>query len=536
MNFIHNMKLRTKINWLVFLNVGFVLLLTCSSFAYLIIQRKFDETGERALMLARTVASMPAIVEAFGTPDPSAVIQPLAEQIRLRTGAQYVVVGNMNLIRYSHPNPEQLGNHMVGEDNDLVLQGQDSITEATGTLGLAIRGKSPVWDANHRQIGVVSVGFLEGAIWKQIEQFLDQIALIALAALLFGLAGAYLLSGHIKKQMLNMEPWEIAFITEEQSAILESIREGIIAVNESGRIITCNREALKILNRDAGEVIGKNIRFVLPNSRLPEVLERGEPHKDEQMIIGSHLVVVNRVPVRLKGKVIGAVSTFRDKLQLDRIDEKLADIGQYVDTLRSQRHEFMNKLHLISGLIQLKEYDTAKEVIEEVNEDYQKTLDFFLANLKDPAIVGILIGKMHRAKELGIALRIDAASSIPAVCPHREIVVTFLGNAIENAFEAIQGAPRQEASPPPAISVLLKEEAKEIVLSVADTGPGVDPELIERIFEDGVSTKGEGRGLGLALLSKLIANAGGKLRLSTSKAGTMLSANLPLQERGGLHE
>ncbi|KIL37143.1 hypothetical protein SD70_31075 [Gordoniibacillus kamchatkensis] len=526
------MKLRTKINWLVFLNIGFVLLLTCSSFAYLIIQRKFAETGERALMLAQTVAGMPAIVEAFGTPDPSVAIQPLAEQIRIRTGAEYIVVGNMNLIRYSHPNPEQLGGRMVGEDNDLVLKGQDSITEATGTLGLAIRGKSPIWDANHRQIGIVSVGFLEGAIWKQINEFLGEVVLIALAALLFGLAGAYLLSGHIKKQTLGMEPWEIAFLTEKQSAILESIREGIIAVNDGGKIMTCNREALKILNMEAGDVIGKNIRFVLPNSRLPEVLERGEPHKDEQMIIGNHLVVANRVPVRLKGKVIGAVSTFRDKLQLDQIDEKLADIGQYVDTLRSQRHEFMNKLHLISGLIQMKEYDTAKDIIEVVNEDVQHTLDFFLANLKDPAIVGILVGKMHRAKELGIALHVDAASSVPPVCPHREIIVTFLGNAIENAFEAIQGAPRLEGSSPPAVSVLLKEEAEELVLSVADTGPGVDPALGGRIFEDGVTTKGEGRGLGLALLSKLIGNVGGKLRLTSSESGTTLTASLPLQAGG----
>jgi sensor histidine kinase regulating citrate/malate metabolism len=530
MSFIKNMKLRTKINLLVFLNVGFVLLLTVFASAYLIIDRKFQETGEQALMLAKTVASMPEIVRAFDSPNPSAVIQPLAESIRVKTGAQFIVVGNMNLIRYSHPNPEQLGKHMVGEDDEQVLKGRDSITEAIGTLGMSIRGKSPIWDGNHRQVGIVSVGFLVETIWKQLYGFLAEIVLIGLAALLFGLGGAYLLSGHIKKQILNMEPFEIAFKTQEQSAILESIREGIIAVNADGRIITCNREAQKILGMEPEEVIGKNIRFVLPNSRLPEVLEKGVPHKDQPMIIGNSLVVVNRVPVYLKNRVIGAVSTFRDKLQLDHIDQKLADIGQYVDSLRSQRHEFMNKLHLISGLIQMKEYDTAKEIIRETNEEYQHTLNFFLAHIRDSAIVGILIGKMHRAKELGIDLQVDADSVISSPCPYREIVITFLGNAVENAFEAIQSV-RHPVNP--SINVLLREESDRLTLRVSDTGPGVDPALGLSVFEDGVSTKGEGRGLGLAILSKLVANAGGKLRLTTSENGTTLEALLPKPNQGG---
>ena len=123
------------------------------------------------------------------------------------------------------------------------------------------------------------------------------------------------------------------------------------------------------------------------------MLTDGKPQYDQPILIGNSLVVASRVPVVLAGKVIGAVSTFRDKLELDQIDRRLTDIGRYLDTLSSQRHEFMNKLHLISGLIQMSDYDSAKSVIDQVNEEYQSAVEFYLARIRDTAIVGILIGK-----------------------------------------------------------------------------------------------------------------------------------------------
>lgn len=242
------LTLRLKINLLVFLNITFVLFLVLSAFIYIIVERKFSETSDHALFLARTVATLPQVDEAFQAPDPSAIIQPLAERFRQNTQAEFVVVANMNLIRYSHPNPEEIGKPLDGEDsfNDKnVLQGQEIRATAVGSLGLTVRAKTPIYDSNHRQIGLVSVGFLAQDIWKQIYEVVIKIAGIGIGALIFGLVGAYLLSGHIKRQIFNMEPSEIAYISQEQSAILDSIREGIIAVNSEGEITTCNMEAKK---------------------------------------------------------------------------------------------------------------------------------------------------------------------------------------------------------------------------------------------------------------------------------------------------
>ncbi|MCM0082557.1 sensor histidine kinase [Geomonas sp. Red32] len=522
------MSLRSKINGLVSLTIFFVLAMVVSATWYLVVDLTFRETGERALVVARTVAGLPEVVKAFADPDPSRTIQPLAEMIRRDTGAEFVVVSNLKLIRYSHPNPAEIGHHMVGEDNAEVLKGKESITRATGTLGYSVRGKAPVFDASHRQIGVVSTGFLVHNVRANVSSLLFKLLGIAAVALLAGLAGSYLLSGHVKRQILNMEPGEIAFSVQEQAAILEAIREGIIAVNAEGIVVSCNHEAKKMLGREREELAGSHIADLLPNTRLPEVLRDGLPQYDQPMVVGNTLAVVSRVPVVLGGKVIGAVSTFRDKVALEQIDRRLADIGRYVDTLRSQRHEFMNKLHLISGLIRMSDYDSATAVIDQVNEEYQKAMEFYLARIRDTAIAGILVGKTHRAGELGIQLEVSSESLVSEHCPHREVVVAVLGNAIENAFDALQ-----PFSTGGKVSVLVREETDRVRVEVADSGPGVDPSVAGRIFEDGVTTKGEGRGLGLALVKKMVESCGGEIGVTGREGETMVRVVLPTS--GGLN-
>jgi two-component system, CitB family, sensor kinase len=533
------MTIRTKMNLLVLINTLVTLVLVLTGFSYMVIRTHFQEKGEEALGLAKAIANMPAIVGAFHTPNPSATIQPLTEQIRNQTGAEFIVIGNMQLIRYSHPNPDEIGKRMVGNDDALVLQGQPSISEAVGTLGLSIRGKAPVFDQSSKEIGVVSVGFLVKNIWQQIFVSLFKMAGLGTAGLAISFLGANLLSGHLKKQIFNMEPGEIAFLALEQAAILESIYEGILAINSEGRITACNQHAKRMLGLSSSEVLGEKIADVIHHPRLCEILEGGATGKtvgvDLPMIIGNTLVVVHPVPVLLNDQSIGAVATFRDKMELDQFDERLADVNRYVDALRSQRHEFMNRLHTISGLIQLREYDLVQEYIADINEDQQRTLEFFMARIKDSAVVGTLIGKLHRAKELGVQLIIDSKSQLSDPCPHREIVVTILANAIENALEAMSYQPQnaehqssqQQGDDSRRVTVYIDDGTENLVVNVGDTGPGIDPHLGNRVFEDGISTKGQGRGFGLALLSQLVLSINGKLAIESSQAGAILEAVLP---------
>lgn len=526
MGALKNMTLRSKIVWLVSLNIFLMMFLMISAVFYLVIEDEFNDAGSHALTMSRVVAGMPQVIQAFKTQDPARTIQPIVEQVRTLSGAEFIVVGNMNLIRYSHPDPKKIGLRMVGEDNEIVLAGKESVTRARGTLGLSVRGKTPIFDADHHQIGIVSTGMLAVKVWGNLRSYFVKISAIGVIALLFGVFGAFLLSDHVKRQLFEMEPHEIAFATNEQAAILEAIREGIIAVNSSGHIVSCNREAKKMLGMENRDLTGRELKDVLPTTRSQEVLTSGIPQYDQPTIIGNTLAIVNRVPVILAGQVIGAVCTFRDKMQLDKIDQRMVDIGRYVDTLRSQRHEFMNKLHLISGLIQMSEFDMARTVIEQVNEEYQNAVQFYLARIRDAAIVGILVGKTHRAAELDIQLAVLPESAISEMCPHREIVVTILGNTIDNAFESITRSDALREGQP-VVTVLMQEDEGRVLIEVADNGPGIDPVIREHIFEDEATTKGTGRGFGLSLVSRLVTNVGGTIDCDSSPQRTVIRVNLP---------
>ena len=155
------MSLKDKINLLVSLNLFFVLAMVISAVSYLVVDSAFREAGERALMVARTVAALPQLVRAFREPEPSLNIQPLAESIRRSTGAA-VHRGQQpgaDPLQPSQPCRNRQA-HGGGGQRRGAAGARRASPRSTGTLGYSVRGKAPVFDANRRQIGVVSVGFL----------------------------------------------------------------------------------------------------------------------------------------------------------------------------------------------------------------------------------------------------------------------------------------------------------------------------------------------------------------------------------------
>ena len=314
------------------------------------------QIGQRALAVAKTVAEIPELVAAFDIAEPATVIQPIAEAVRVQTGATFVVVGNRESIRYSHPLPDRLGQRMVGEDNEPALErGEAYVSRATGSLGPSIRGKVPVFDGEGGIVGVVSVGFLADEIEQRVAEALVPNRVLMVLVALLGLGGAVWIASRFKRVILGLEPHEIARRLEETDAILESIHEGIVAVNAVGDITLLNHAARRFLPDDALALdpVGRPVRDVLPKSRLTEVLENGEAQFDSETWIGDQLVVVNRVPINVEGQIEGAVATFRSRMEILELSRSLIEVRRFADELRAQAHEFSNKLHTIAGLLQL---------------------------------------------------------------------------------------------------------------------------------------------------------------------------------------
>lgn len=475
-----------------------------------------SEIGKNALNIAQSVAALPSIRRGLTDPDPVASILPVAEAVRLATGAAFVVVGDDEGVRVAHPEPDRIGLPMVGGDNAPALEdGQAYVSVATGSLGRSMRGKAPVFSEQGEVIGIVSVGFMlshiEGVLW----QYTVRVLIILAAALLLGGIGALLLAQSIKRAIHGMEPEEIGALVQQRGAILGAIREGIVAIGADGRIEVANETASRLV---PGLVPGAPILSVLPHSRLPHVLQTGEPEFDEEMLINDTLIVVNRVPVRIGDRITGVVATFRDRHELDRLYRELSDIRRYTETLRAQAHEFANTLQAVSGMLQLGEHEEAVDFIQVITAEHRELVEGLPEALHDPAVTGLLLGKWAQAAELHCRLLIDSDSKVDGKYLDSALLVRILGNLIDNAFDAVQELPAEERQ----VRVHVSTSDGDVRIEVEDSGRSIRPSKADHIFNPGFSTKGPNRGLGLALVLQLVRNAGGTVRVWTSSLGGAL--------------
>lgn len=203
------------------------------------------------------------------------------------------------------------------------------------------------------------------------------------------------------------------------------------------------------------------------------------------------------VPVKSQDRVIGAITTFRDKTEVSQLMQRLDGMVNYVDALRAHTHEFMNKLHVILGLLNIKRYDKLEEYILQTAHHYQTDIGTIQSKVKSPVVAGFLLGKINRAKEAGVTLTLADESQIPDTASEEQVAVliTALGNLIENALDAMEG--QQEGE----IGLLLHYQNGWLSCEVSDDGPGIDPTQLESIFTKGFSTKVKTAALGCSLLA-----------------------------------
>jgi two-component system CitB family sensor kinase len=472
--------------------------------------------------VAKITANDPELRAAFRAPDPSRLIQPIAENVRRQTGAEFVVVGNRDGIRYAHPLADRIGKEMVGGDNELgLVHGQSYVSKAIGSLGPSLRGKAPVKDEQGNVIGIVSVGFLLSDIEAAIRDYRSKVFLIMGIALLCAVLGAIGLSRYLKRAILGLEPEEIASLYVERNAMLESVREGIVAIDKNNRITMMNQAAIRILGLPQGDYQHKPILEVLPDSRMPEILETGEYQLDTETVVSGKEIIVNRLPIKLGGQVVGVVTSFRGKSEIDQLAAELSQARRYADVLRAQTHEFHNLLYTISGLLQLGSTQEAVELITHETSFQQELILFVAKNIPDPLIGALLLGLHDRAKELKIQFQIHPDSRLQALPSslNRQQLIILLGNLVQNAFEAVNDFGQEKK----VVEVYLSDAGEEILFEVEDSGPGVADDLRDRLFERGFSTKpGRQRGLGLYKVQGIVKEMGGYILIGKSELGGAL--------------
>ena len=484
----------------------------------------------RALNVAESVAGMPSVREALRDSDPSRTLQPLAEGMRKASGASFIVITGPDGTRYSHPNPSLIGKK-VDENPASVLAGHSFVGIQRGTLGSSARGKVPIFDGTGKVVGMVSVGFLETELWKQLMTDLGQLILALLVAVGLAVIGSLLLARHLKRQTFGLEPQEIAALLEQREASLHGIREGTVATDLEGRVTLINDEARRLL-RLPEDVQGKRLIDVLPAGRVREVLDGQVTGADESVLAADRVLVVSRMPVVVRGRTIGYVATFRDRTELEGLLRELDNARSVTEALRAQAHDFSNRLHTIAGLIELGRYEEAMQLTTESSSVSQELTESLLERVADPVLGALLLGKSAVAAERGIAFRLSPDSRLDGDAGHPRDLITVVGNLIDNALEAVASSPN---GGPRWVEVSIHKTDGELEISVHDSGPGIGAADSQRIFSEGYTTKvaapGARRGLGLALVRQVAARRGGEVNVA-NQGGAVFTVRLPLEPNG----
>jgi len=519
-NFLLPRTLHGRMLLLMFLLLGALVSITWLMVSMLVSSILEEYIGRNALNVSKTVSLTTVVHEGLKNKN-STQIQLYAESVRKATGARFVVVGDHEGRRYSHPVPERIGKLMVGGDNPRALErGEAYVSKAVGTLGPSMRGKVPIFANSGKVIGVVSVGYLQETVESVTEGYLQRVLLWVFGLFLLGGIGTWLIARNVKQSIFGLEPVEIARLFRERNAILDSIREGVVAINDKGQVTMLDHEAAKILKIPPESGIGTSIESILPQTRMLEVLKSGEEQFDQEMIIGGIEVIVNRVPIWQNDRVAGVVSSFRRKDEIDRMAQELTQIQEYSEVLRTQTHEYSNKLHTLAGLIQLGSHQEALDLIGRETSGYQELLGTLAETVPEPLLSAIILGKYNRAQELRINFQLDPESrmiDIPKKI-NRGKIVTILGNLLENALEAAQ----ENTSGKRTVLLSMTDFGNDLIFEVEDSGSGIEDESVDLSLQHGFTTKsGTGRGIGLSLVHENLKYLGGHLTVVRSSLGGM---------------
>lgn len=525
-------SLRTIIIFIVMISTFISLIASGILIRNYVVNQKIHQVEEKIKLITDMVARQPEIIQALETPANNETdIQQLASDIMKDTQVDFVVVLDKNLIRLSHPDQTALGKPFSNiPDAKLALDGKSHFSTKEGILGEGTRYFTPVKDNQGNVIGVICVGLRSITIDAELEEAHTKLLIGLFLGLSVGILGATYGAYRIKKIIFNLEPYEIANLVYDKELVEQEITESILAINLNKQIILMNKEAQKLLKK-----IDSSYNLKL-NDFLPEKLYEAlfesvfiskQKIKDQRLSIDPLNIVVNTSPIFAKNKFRGAVVTFRDQSDLTLLIQQLSGTEQYIDSLRAQTHEFMNKMQVIMGMIELKQYDDVSRYINKLHNNFQAEVGYITDKVKSAAIAGYLLGKAGEAQEQKITFILDPNSYLPELTESADIheLLQILGNVLTNAFDAVKLEFVKEVT----LSLNFDSEEEIIIITISDNGCGIDLSYANQIFNNKFSTKSTNRGYGLYMVHKTITSRAGLIEFSSTKdLGTEFYIEFPI--------
>ena len=478
--------------------------------------------GRRALSAAEALGNNPTVRALLPDAEPrvGSALPAVAESVRTVSGSSQVALARLDRTVVASSDPAILGQQLeLGASR--VTEGRAWTGVVGGGAATVLSAHVPVLNDAGEMIGIASISRNYPTTLERLGDAVPNLLTYLGVASVLGVAGSLMLSRRVKRQTLGMEPSEITGLVENREAMVRGLKEGVVALDPHERVTVANDSARELLGLPA-DCVGRKLASLTVDPALKVVLTRDQPDPDQLVLVGERLVVLNRVPIRSRGREIGSVTTLRDRTELSSLERELGATRTATDTLRAQAHEFANQLHVISGLIQIGEYDSVVQFVNGATVDRTRLNDEVTGRIHDPALAALLIAKSSLATERGVALQLDPASALRPVSDElSRDLATVAGNLVDNAFDAVTGLP--EAS----VRVLVEDNGDQVTVTVRDNGPGIPAGAAEDIFRQGFTTKASmregGRGFGLALSRVVCRRSGGDLTVA-NRNGAVFTA------------
>ena len=483
--------------------------------------------------VAEAIAQSPLLGEKSSDAVSSAVLTEYLDSLRdTLEDIDVISVVNTDSVRLYHSNHELIGSVYDGtmpsfEENS---QGYYATTD-NGPSGTQRRAYAAIYDENGNYVGFVMAIMLMENIKTEIVQIILIFTLITIVAILMELLISAELSGKIRESLLGYEPDVFTSMFRMRDNILESLDEGIVAVDSKGEVQFVNKSATEMLTGDSKEenLVGKDISLLSRDIPSLNLLYNSE--SSHSVSSGDDNILIDTIPIREDDAVIGTVGILHDRKEYTKLMEDLTGTRYLVDSMRANNHDFTNKLHVILGLIQMEMYNEATSYIQNITMVQRETISKVMNCINEPAVAALLIGKIARASELNVKfiLREGCYYSSADISIPSEILVTVIGNLVDNAFEAMNDM-SYDCQKELLFGMYSKPGA--LLITTDDTGSGIAESNLDHIFENGFSTKGVGRGTGLYQVKSLVENAGGNITVESQEGvGTSFTVSLKKQEK-----
>lgn len=487
--------------------------------SFINVQFEIERRDQNLQNVAEAIAKSPLVVEAeYSNMDSYPLLKEYLDSLcDTLKDIDVISVVTKESTRLYHSNEELIGTVYDGTIPDFKEKSRDYYTTTdNGPSGTQRRAYAAIYDEEGNYAGFVMAIMLMKNIKNETIQIILTFILITIIAILIELFVSAELSNKIKKSLLGYEPDVFTSMFRMRDNILESLDEGIVAVDKVGKVQFINKSAVEMLTTDGKEdsFIGKYVSNL--SNTIPALNPLCASETSRSVSSAYDNILIDTIPIKENDSVTGTVGILHDRKEYTKLMEDLTGTRYLVDSMRANNHDFTNKLHVILGLIQMEMYDEATSYIQNITMVQRETISKVMNCINEPAIAALLIGKIARASELNVkfVLREGCYYSSADISLPSEVLVTVIGNLIENAFESMNDM-NYDGQKELLFGMYSKPGA--LLITADDTGSGISDSNIGRIFENGFSTKGSGRGTGLYQVKNLIEAAGGKINVESQE-------------------